>query len=108
MQSFAALVKNRKISPASVELRASINPIGGFAASGTSPMPWAKLSRGFAGVVSELASQGFRGGFAAADGRIVHNAGGSEAQELAFALASAVEICARWKRAALHPTPRAA
>ena len=91
VQTFAALVKNRKISPASVELRASINPVGGFAASGTSPMPWAKLSRGFAGVVSELASQGFRGGFAAADGRIVHNAGGSEAQELAFALASAVE-----------------
>jgi methylmalonyl-CoA mutase len=91
VQTFAALVKNRKIPPASVELRASINPIGGFAASGTSPMPWTNLSRGFAGVVSELASQGFRGGFAAADGRIIHNAGGSEAQELAFALASAVE-----------------
>ena len=91
VQTFAALVKNRKISPASVELRASVNPVGGFAASGTSPMPWAKLSRGFAGVVSELANQGFRGGIAAADGRIVHNAGGSEAQELAFALASAVE-----------------
>ena len=91
VQTFAALVKNRKIAPATVDLRASINPIGGFAASGASPMPWTKLSRGFADVVSELAGQGFRGPFAAADGRIIHNAGGSEAQELAFTIASAVE-----------------
>ena len=35
-------------------------------------------------------AQGFRGPFAVADGRVVHDAGGSEAQELAFALASAV------------------
>jgi methylmalonyl-CoA mutase len=38
-----------------------------------------------------MASQGFHGPFAAADGRVIHNAGGSEAQELAFALAVAVE-----------------
>ena len=39
---------------------------------------------------ANLPAQGFRGPFAVADGRIVHNAGGSEAQELAFAIASAV------------------
>ena len=33
---------------------------------------------------------GVRGALAAADGRVIHNAGGSEAQELAFALAVAV------------------
>ncbi len=38
----------------------------------------------------ELAAQGFRGPFACADGRLVHNAGGSEAQELAYMLAAAV------------------
>ena len=38
-----------------------------------------------------MAGQGFRGPFAVADGRVIHNAGGSEAQELAFALAVAVE-----------------
>jgi methylmalonyl-CoA mutase len=42
-------------------------------------------------LVRELADQGFRGPFAVADGRIIHNAGGSEAQELSFAIASAVE-----------------
>ncbi len=91
VQHFAALVKSRKISPASVELRASINPIGGFAASGVSPRHWSELSRSFSAMVSDLAGQGFRGPFAVADGRIIHNAGGSEAQELAFAIASAVE-----------------
>jgi methylmalonyl-CoA mutase len=38
-----------------------------------------------------LAAQGFRGPFACADGRLIHNAGGSEAQELAYTLAVAVE-----------------
>jgi len=91
VQHFAALVKSRNISPASVGLRASINPLGGFAATGASPRHWSELSRSFAGMVGELAAQGFRGPFAVADGRIIHNGGGSEAQELAFALASAVE-----------------
>jgi methylmalonyl-CoA mutase len=40
--------------------------------------------------VKELADVGFRGPFAVADGRVIHGAGGSEAQELAFALGSAV------------------
>ena len=91
VQLFAALVKSRKISPASVDLRASINPIGGFAAFGASPKPWSELSTTFAATIRDLADQGFRGPFAVADGRIIHNAGGSEAQELAFAIAAAVD-----------------
>ncbi|HEY4980968.1 MAG TPA: methylmalonyl-CoA mutase subunit beta [Pseudolabrys sp.] len=90
VQHFATLVKSRKIAPASVDMRASINPIGGFAALGSSPRRWGELSQSFAAMVRELADQGFRGPFAVADGRIIHNAGGSEAQEVAFAIASAV------------------
>ncbi len=37
-----------------------------------------------------FADQGFRGPFAVADARVIHNAGGSEAQELAYALATAL------------------
>ncbi|HEY2138053.1 MAG TPA: methylmalonyl-CoA mutase family protein, partial [Xanthobacteraceae bacterium] len=87
---FADLVKSRGLAPAAIHMRASINPIGGFAASGTSPRPWSEVAQGFAGMVRDLAEQGFGGPFAVADGRIIHNAGGSEAQELAFAIASAV------------------
>jgi methylmalonyl-CoA mutase len=91
VQHFAALVQSRKLPPAAVDLRASINPVGGFAATGKSPQAWSAISKGFASLIRELASQGFRGPFAVADGRIIHNAGGSEAQELSFVIASAVE-----------------
>ncbi|HXW42311.1 MAG TPA: methylmalonyl-CoA mutase family protein, partial [Xanthobacteraceae bacterium] len=90
VRDFAALVKRRGIAPSRVDWRASINPIGGFAATGRSPLMWADLAPNFAAMVGELAGDGFRGPFAVADGRIIHNAGGSEAQELGFALASAV------------------
>jgi methylmalonyl-CoA mutase len=90
VRDFAALVETRGIAPAEVDLRASINPIGGYAASGRGPRSWDELAPSFASMVGELAAAGFRGPFAVADGRIIHNAGGSEAQELAFALASAV------------------
>src|SRR6185369_1544116 len=91
VQHFAALVKSRKIDPATVAMRASLNPIGGFAASGATPGPWSVLSRLLSERVREFADQGFRGPFAVADGRIIHNAGGSEAQELSFTLAAAVD-----------------
>jgi len=90
VRHFAALVQDRGLAPAAVDLRASINPLGGFAASGTSPQPWGALAQRFTAMVRDLADRGFRGPFAVADGRIIHNAGGSEAQELAFAIASAV------------------
>ncbi len=91
VRHFAALVKDRRLAPAAVDMRASINPIGGFAASGTSPRPWPELAKTFVAMVRELADQGFAGPFAVADGRIIHNAGGSEAEELAVAIASAVD-----------------
>jgi methylmalonyl-CoA mutase len=89
-RDIAALVKSSGMAPAAADLRFSINPIGGFGASGKSARGWDELAKSFAAMVGELAGAGFRGPFAVADGRIIHNAGGSEAQELAFALASAV------------------
>ena len=89
-REFASLAKSRSLDPAKVDLRASINPVGGFAASGHGAKSWKDLANDFSAIVGALAGEGFRGPFAVADGRIIHNAGGSEAQELAFALASAV------------------
>ena len=90
VRDFSALVKSHGLAPASVDLRFSINPVGGLAAAGHSPRSWGAMAPYFAATVGELAGDGFRGPFAVADGRVIHNAGGSEAQELAFALASAV------------------
>ena len=106
VQLIADLVKSRSLSPDTVDLRASINPIGGYAASGATPAPWSELSKRMAGMIRALAEQGYRGPFAVADGRIVHNAGGSEAQELAFALAAAVD-CLRALDAAGVPLDQA-
>jgi methylmalonyl-CoA mutase len=86
----AAFVKARRIDTAATDLRFSINPIGGFAAAGHSAQSWQELAPGFAATIRALSGDGFRGPFAVADGRVIHNAGGSEAQELAFALASGV------------------
>jgi methylmalonyl-CoA mutase len=89
-KNFATLVRRRGIDPNAVELRGSLNPLGHNAATGTAARPWPELAPDFAALVKELGDAGLRGPFAVADGRVIHNAGGSEAQELAFALASAV------------------
>jgi len=89
-KNFAALVKKRGIDPKTVALRASLNPLGHMAVTGGAVRPWKELAPYFAELVKELAGDGFGGPFAVADGRVIHNAGGSEAQELAFALSSAV------------------
>lgn len=86
----ATLVKARGIAPQDVTIRFGFGPLGGVALSGQSPTPWTDIAPIFAGLVFDLAGQGFAGPFAVADGRVIHAAGGSEAQELAFALASAI------------------
>jgi methylmalonyl-CoA mutase len=82
----AALLNARKVSPGAVDIRFGYDPLGALATTGASPMPWSDIAPIFA----KLAAQGFNGPFAVADARPVHAAGGSEAQELAFALANAV------------------
>ncbi len=86
----ATLVKARGLGPKDCTIRFGFGPLGGIALTGQSPLPWKDIAPLFTGLVSDLASQGFAGPFAVADGRVIHAAGGSEAQELAFALASAV------------------
>ncbi len=87
---FAELLKARGIAPANVDARFGFDPIGAAAVSGSSPYPWTDVANAVATGVAALANGGFRGPFVAADGRVIHDAGGTEAQELAFVLASAV------------------
>ena len=73
-----------------VKARFGLNPIGLGARDGVFPADSQKMTANVAASVNDLVSQGFGGPFVVADGRIVHNAGGSEAQELGFVLASAI------------------
>ena len=89
-RALAALVERRGVAPAATHIRFGFDPIGAAAVGGASPLPWSGLVPIFNAAISDLVAQGFRGPFAAVDGRAIHNAGGSEAQELAYALAVAV------------------
>jgi methylmalonyl-CoA mutase len=84
------LVRRNGVSPAASRISFGFDPLGHIAADPQSARSWRDEGAGFAASVNDLALQGHKGPFAAADGRIVHNAGGSEAQELAWVLATAL------------------
>jgi methylmalonyl-CoA mutase len=86
----AALVASRGIDPGACIIRFGHDPLGAHASGGGAPIPWQELAPRFAGHVAGLANRGFKSPLTTADGRIVHDAGGSEAQELAYVLAVAV------------------
>ena len=78
------------LDPAAIKLRFGFDPIGAMAIRGSAKKHWTELAPMIAGLIARLADKGFAGPFAVADGRPVHAAGGSEAQELGFVLAEAV------------------
>jgi methylmalonyl-CoA mutase len=84
------LAKGFALSGRGVGVRIGHDPIGALARGASQARPWSEEAPHFARRVAALARAGFRGRLAVADGRIIHNAGGSEAQELAFALAVAL------------------
>ncbi len=86
-----ALVDKAKLAPAALAIDFGLDPIGDMARTGRALLPWAELSQRAGGTAKDLASKGYSAArFLRADGRGVHEAGGSEAQELAFAIASGV------------------
>jgi methylmalonyl-CoA mutase len=86
----ATLVKARGLAPKDVTIRFGFAPLSVMALTGESPLPWPLIAPIAAKLVMGLVDQGFTGPFAVADARPIHAAGGSEGQELAFALAAAV------------------
>jgi methylmalonyl-CoA mutase len=86
----AEYVQRKGLSPAACDIRFGLDPIGACAAWGSSPYSWPEIVPALTGAITGLAAMGFKGPFAVADGRLIHDAGGSEAQELAFVLASGI------------------
>jgi methylmalonyl-CoA mutase len=86
----AEYVKRRGLNPATSDIRFGLDPIGACAVWGSSPYAWPEIVPAVTGAIKGLAAMGFKGPFAVADGRVIHDAGGSEVQELAFVLASGV------------------
>jgi methylmalonyl-CoA mutase len=86
----AEYVKRKGLAPATCDICFGLDPIGACAVWGSSPYAWSEIVPAVTGAIKGLAAMGFKGPFAAADGRVIHDAGGSEVQELAFVLATAV------------------
>ena len=89
-ENLAALIEEQGFDPAKVDLRFNYQALSTMAVRGHAPAAWGEMVLPFAGVVGGLMGRGFKGPFVLTDGRPVHDAGGSEAQELAFALSLAV------------------
>ena len=86
-----SLVAARKLDPAALAIDFGLDPIGDMARTGRTMLPWPDLSKRAGETAKGLADQNYvKARFLRADGRAVHEAGGSEAQELAFVVAAGV------------------
>jgi len=96
--AFAALIERAGAKPAECAVAFSLDP---FAAAARAPLPadWAAHAAPYVESALSLRSMGFAGPLMAADARSVHAAGGSPAQELAFALSGAVASLRRLEAA---------
>ncbi|KRE17362.1 methylmalonyl-CoA mutase [Bosea sp. Root483D1] len=86
----ADLAEKRGHAPSSLQIDFGMEPIGVLASSGALAVQLPELGKRIAETIATLKSRGFTGPFLAADGRIWHEAGATEAQELGAVLATAV------------------
>jgi methylmalonyl-CoA mutase len=88
--NLAGSIKRKGLDPAACDIRFGLDPLGACAVWGSSPYIWREIVPAVTGAIKALAAMGFKGPFAVADGQVIHDAGGSEVQELAFVLATGV------------------
>lgn len=86
----AEFVASRGLPGNAADIEFGMDPIGALATSGSLAVAWPEVAGRLGTVVSELAAKGFSGPFLATDGRVWHEAGATEAQELGGVLATAV------------------
>src|SRR5262249_27387603 len=85
-----ALLGERQLTPEALDVRFGFDPIGNVALSGQTGASWHEFSKTVGKLAVEFAPLGFQRSLMVADGRLVHGAGGTEAQELAYVIAVAV------------------
>lgn len=83
-----ALAKKRGHALGDLALDLALDPIGAAAASGRLSAPWSIVGARCAETLGDVSSRSFVGGLFLCDGRPYHEAGASEAQELACVLAT--------------------
>jgi methylmalonyl-CoA mutase len=83
-----ALAERRGHTLSELSLDLGLDPVGAMAAMGRMSASWEAMAQRMGDTLSYLASKGFAGRAFLADGRVYHEAGASEAQELAAVLAT--------------------
>jgi methylmalonyl-CoA mutase len=86
----AALVERRKLNPRQMRIDFGLDPIQTLLTLGTVPWDWAAMAARLAATARDLAGLGFDGPVLTVDMRPWHEAGATEGQELAAALATGV------------------
>lgn len=86
----AGLIEKRGLSGESISIDFGLDPIGVLASSGALAGPWPEVGKRLSATIAALQARGFAGSFVTVDSRPYHEAGASEGQELAAALATAV------------------
>jgi methylmalonyl-CoA mutase len=84
------LAERRGHPIAMLDLDLGLDPIGAFAATGRMSAEWLTVAGRLSDNLKRVSERGFTGRLAIADGRPYHEAGGSEVQELAAVLATAL------------------
>ncbi|MBB4041455.1 methylmalonyl-CoA mutase [Microvirga flocculans] len=85
-----ALAKRRGHTLSDLSLDLGLDPLGALAAQGRMSASWDAVAGRMADTLGHLTARGFAGRAFLADGRVHHEAGASEAQELAAVLATGV------------------
>ncbi|NIX76855.1 methylmalonyl-CoA mutase subunit beta [Microvirga terricola] len=89
-EKLIALAERRGHALSDLSLDLGMDPIGGLAALGSLSVAWDEVAHRMGATFEDLAGRGFKGRAFLADGRPYHEAGASEAQELAAVLATGV------------------
>jgi methylmalonyl-CoA mutase len=88
---FGALIERSGAKPEDCQAAFGLDPFA-VLARGPLPADWSAQAKPYVRTALGLRSKGFPGPLLVADARAVHAAGGTPAQELAFALAAAVSL----------------
>src|SRR5471030_1199040 len=99
----AAAVEAAGADPAALDLELGLDPLGALARSGQAREDWPEMAQSLGRLAVTLRQRGFAGPLVAADARCVHAAGGSQGQELAFALSAALDYWRALEGAGMAP-----
>ncbi|MFC7396012.1 methylmalonyl-CoA mutase family protein [Chelatococcus sp. GCM10030263] len=85
-----AFAESRGFPPETLDLDCGLDPIGRLTTTGAMDASWDETARSLGKQVKDLRQRGFQGAVLRADGRPYHEAGASDAQELAAVVATAL------------------